>query len=300
MSTVIPSSSKSFDVYQVITDQVVAMLDQGVAPWRSPILGRSSAGHPKNLNTGKPYRGINTFLLAFVAHVRGYESSYWLTFNQVKERGGNVRKGEKSAMVVFFKQYETKDRKTGEDVKVPVLRYYNVFNALAQCEGIDVPDKATYTPTDFVPLDAAAAIVAGYADGPAVHHGGASAYWRPATDEVQMPEPSRFATSEDYYATLFHELAHSTGHSTRLDRKLDTAPNAFGSLDYGKEELIAEMTAAFLCGQCDIAPMTLANQTAYLAGWAKTIKQDKKLIISSAGAAQRAADWILGERAQAE
>ena len=294
MSTVSPA--KPFDVYQTITDQVVAMLDAGVAPWRSPILGRSSAGHPKNLNTGKAYRGINVFLLAFTAYAKGYESSYWLTFNQVKERGGNVKKGEKSAMVVFFKQYETKDRTTGDDVKIPVLRYYNVFNALAQCDGIDVPDKATYTPTDFVPLDAAAAIVAGYAGGPVVRHGGSCAYWRPATDEVQIPEPSRFVSSEDYYATLFHELAHSTGHSSRLDRKLDTAPNSFGSTEYGKEELIAEMTAAFLCGRCDIAPATLANQTAYLAGWIKTIKQDKKLIVSSAGAAQRAADWILNER----
>ncbi|MDB5328655.1 MAG: traC 5 [Phycisphaerales bacterium] len=296
MSTVSPSRSTSFDVYQVITDQVVTMLDQGVAPWRSPILGRSSAGYPKNLNTGKAYRGINTFLLGFTAYAKGYESSYWLTFNQVKERGGNVKKGEKSSMVVFWKQYETKDRQTGEDVKLPVLRYYNVFNALAQCDGIEVPDKATYTPTDFVPLDAAAAIVAGYAGGPVVHHGGASAYWRSSTDEVQIPEPSRFATGEEYYSTLFHELAHSTGHSSRLDRKLDTAPNAFGSLDYGKEELIAEMTAAFLSGHCEIAPMTLANQAAYLAGWIKTIKQDKKLIVSSAGAAQRAADWILGQR----
>jgi antirestriction protein ArdC len=298
MSTVSKSksSSSSFDVYQVITDQVVAMLDAGVAPWRCPILGRTSAGHPRNLNTGKPYRGINTFLLAFTAYAKGYESSFWLTFNQVKDRGGNVRKGEKSSMVVFWKQYETTDKQTGEDVKIPVLRYYSVFNVGALCDGIDVPDKATFTPTDFVPAEAADAIVKGYVGGPAVHHGGASAYYRPATDEVQIPEPSRFTSSEDYYATLFHELAHSTVHSSRLDRKNDTDPRPFGSVDYGKEELIAEMAAAFLCGECGIAPVTLANQAAYLAGWAKTIKQDKKLIVASAGAAQRAADWIRGER----
>ena len=292
--------SASFDLYQTITDQVLAMLAAGVAPWRSPILGRTSAGQPKNLNTGKPYRGINTFLLAFTAYAKGYESSYWLTFNQVKERGGNIRKGEHSSMVVFWKQYETKDKQTGEKVRVPVLRYYNVFNALAQCEwsgdGVDVPDKATYTPTEFVPVEAAEQIIGRYTDGPSVHHGNASAFYRPCEDAIYMPDPSRFVSSEAYYATLLHEQAHGTGHSRRLDRKLDTEPRPFGSADYGKEELVAEMAAAFLCGHCGLSPVTLANQAAYLNGWMHTIKQDKKLIVASAGAAQRAADWILNQR----
>ena len=119
----------SFDLYAVITKQVTDMLDQGVVPWRSPILGRGTAGHPKNLESGKPYRGVNVFLLAFTAYAKGYESSYWITFNQAKERGGSVKKGEKSSMVVFWKQYETEDRQTHEPTKVPVLRYYNLFNA---------------------------------------------------------------------------------------------------------------------------------------------------------------------------
>ena len=116
----------SFDLYQTVTDQIVAMLEAGVVPWRSPILGRTTAGHPKNLNTGKQYRGVNVFLLAFTAYAKGYGSSYWLTFNQAKERGGNVRKGEKSSMVVFWKQYETADKQTGDPTKIPILRYYNV------------------------------------------------------------------------------------------------------------------------------------------------------------------------------
>lgn len=113
----------SFDLYDTITRQVMAMLEQGVVPWRSPILGRTGAGHPKNLNSGKPYRGVNVFLLAFTAYAKGYESSYWITFNQAKERGGTVKKGEKSSMVIFWKQYETKDHTTGEDAMIPVLRY---------------------------------------------------------------------------------------------------------------------------------------------------------------------------------
>lgn len=289
----------SFDLYQTVTDQILSMLDKGVAPWRSPILGRQSAGHPKNLNTGRKYRGVNIFLLAFTAYAKGYESSYWLTFNQARERGGSVKKGEKYSMVVFWKQYDTSDRSSGEPVRVSVLRYYSVFNAV-QCDGIEQPDKAVFTPIDFKPCEAAEKIIAAYAGGPALLHGGASAFYRPAADDIHIPQPTRFATSEDYYATLFHEEAHSTGHSTRLDRKLDTDPKPFGTPDYGREELIAEMAASFLCGQCGIAPVTLSNQAAYLAGWIKTIKQDRKLIVSSAGAAQRAADWIMNERGERE
>jgi antirestriction protein ArdC len=286
----------SFDLYQTVTDQIVAMLEKGVVPWRSPILGRSSAGHPKNLNTGKQYRGVNVFLLAFTAFTKGYGSSYWLTFNQAKERGGNVRKGEKSSMVVFWKKYETTDRDTGLPTTIPVLRYYNVFNA-EQMEGIEIPDAVKFEPIDFKPIEAAEQIASNYAGGPVVeHNGGQQAFYRPTTDVVHLPERTRFASVEEYYSTLFHELSHSTGHSTRLDRKLDTEPKPFGSPDYGKEELVAEMSAAFLCSYAGIQPTVIANQTAYLSGWLKQLKSDKKLVVSAAGQAQRAADWIRGSR----
>src|SRR3984957_4881748 len=288
----------SFDLYQTVTDQIVAMLESGVIPWRSPILGRSKAGHPKNLNSGKQYRGVNVFLLAFTAFTKGYGSSYWMTFNQAKERGGNVRKGEKSSMVVFWKQYEATDKETGHPPKIPVMRYYNVFNA-EQLDGIDIPDAVKYEPINFVPIDEAEKIAAGYLGGPAVgHDGGQQAFYRPTSDTVHMPEKTRFASIEEYYSTLFHELSHSTGHSTRLDRKLDTAPKPFGSCDYGKEELVAEMYAAFLCSYAGIQPTVIANQAAYLGGWLKQIKADKKLVISAAGQAQRAADWIRNERGE--
>jgi antirestriction protein ArdC len=285
----------SFDLYQAVTDQIVAMLDAGVVPWRSPILGRGSAGHPKNLESGKPYRGVNVFLLAFTAYAKGYNSSYWLTFNQTKQRGGTVKKGEKSTMVVFWKLYDTKDRKTGEDTTVPVLRYYNAFN-VSQCEGIKAPDAVPYEPIDFTPIETAEAIRAGYVGTPTIEHGGSQAFYRPLTDSVQMPEATRFATPEEYYSTLFHEFAHSTGHSSRLDRGLDIELTPFGTADYGKEELVAEMAAAFLCGQAGISPRVIGNQAAYLAGWLKRIKEDKKLVTVAAGAAQKAADWIGGAR----
>jgi antirestriction protein ArdC len=290
----------SFDLYQTVTDQIVAMLEGGVVPWRSPILGRSKAGHPKNLNTGKPYRGVNVFLLAFTAFAKGYGSSYWLTFNQAKERGGNVRKGEKSSLVVFWKQYETKDKQTGDPIKVPVLRYYNVFNA-EQIDGIEIPDAVKFEPLDFHPIEEAEKIAAGYLGGPTVtHDGGHQAFYRPATDTIHLPEKTRFASVTEYYSTLYHEQSHSTGHSTRLDRKLDTDPKPFGTPDYGKEELVAEMSAAFLCSYAGIHPTVIANQAAYLAGWLKQLKSDAKLVISAAGQAQRSADWIRGERGERE
>jgi antirestriction protein ArdC len=288
----------TFDLYQTVTDQIVSMLDAGVVPWRSPILGRSKAGHPKNLASGKPYRGVNVFLLAFTAYAEGYGSSCWLTFHQAKERGGSVRKGEKSSMVVFWKQYETTDRKTGLPTKIPVFRYYNVFNA-EQCDGIDIPDAVSFTPTDFLPVDRADQIVNEFEGKPAIEVGGTQAFYRPATDTVRMPGSARFETSEAYYSTLFHELAHSTGHPSRLNREMVATPRPFGSPDYGREELVAEMTAAFLCSAAGIQPATIENQASYLAGWLKTIKGDKKLVVSAAGAAQRAADWIQNVRGPA-
>ncbi|MEI8194334.1 MAG: zincin-like metallopeptidase domain-containing protein, partial [Phycisphaerae bacterium] len=289
--------SQSFDLYAEITQQIIAMLDKGVVPWRSPILGQGKAGFPKNLDSGKPYRGVNVFLLAFTAYLKGYGSSYWLTFNQAKASGGSVKKGEKSAMVVFWKQYEVEDRQTGMKKQVPVMRFYRVFNA-EQCDGIKPRDAAVYVPTPFEAIAAAEALVKGYANGPAIEHGGQQAYYRPSSDTVKIPEPSRFSSNEEYYSTLLHELSHSTGIKSRLDRGLDTDPKPFGSPDYGKEELIAEMAASFLCGQAGITPAVIENQAAYLSGWLGRLKQDKKLIIQAAAAGQRAADWIRGQRGE--
>jgi antirestriction protein ArdC len=288
-----------FDLYQEITGQIVSMLDKGVVPWRNPILGRGTAGQPMNLESGKAYRGVNVFLLAVKAFSHGYESSYWVTFNQAKSKGGSVRKGEKSTMVVFWKQHLVDDEKTGKPKTIPVLRYFNVFN-VAQCEGIKAPDAATYTPIDFKPLDMADAIVKSFVNPPAIEHGGNQAIYRPAVDLVRLPEPTRFTSGEEYYSVLFHEMAHSTGHNKRLDRKLDTEPKPFGSSDYGREELIAEMASAFLCGHAGIKLAVIENQASYIGGWLKTIRSDKRLVIVAAGAAQRASDYVRGVKANQE
>lgn len=284
------SGGKTSDLYATITQRMIDILEKGVVPWRSPII-RHDLGWPRNFNTERPYRGVNVFFLATTSHFMGYDSACWLTFRQAQAAGGCIRKGEKATMVVFFKPYEVTDRVSGEKKTVPLLRYFNVFN-LSQCEGIAAPDAPPLNPVEFKPIEEAEKIVAGYADAPSIHHGGSRAFYRPTVDEVHLPSPDRFRSREEYYATLFHELAHSTGHSKRLDRGLDKELVPFGSPDYSKEELVAEMAAAFLCGHAGIQPIVIENQAAYLSGWLGKLKKDPKLLISAASAAQRADEWI--------
>ena len=295
------SGKKRRDLYLEVTDRILELLQAGTVPWRNPIRRGKGEGWPKNLSTRLRYRGINVFLLATVTWALGYESDFWLTFRQTRNLGGNVRKGEKSSLLVFWKQYDTKDRDSGEAITVPVLRHYNVFN-VEQCEGIEPPD-APPAPKDaepFEPLAAAEQIVAGYRDPPEIQTGGGRAFYRPTTDQVHMPQPERFEERENYYATLFHELVHSTGHTKRVNRGLDAELAPFGSPDYSKEELIAEMGAAFLAAAAGISPPTIEQSAAYIAGWQRTLKGDKRLVVSAAGAAQKAADWILGEQFNAQ
>jgi antirestriction protein ArdC len=284
----------AFDVYQAVTDRILEMLDKGTVPWRHPIRN-AGGGWPRNIESDKPYRGVNVFLLSITSWLKGYGSSYWMTYRQAGENGGHVKRGEKSSMVVFWKQYETTDRQTGQPKKVPILRYYNVFNA-EQCDGVKPPDAAVEPAEPFEPLAEAEKIIAGYADGPKIEHAGKKAYYLPANDLVRLAEPSRFLSREFYYATAFHELTHSTGHSSRLNRGLDIVPAPFGSPDYSREELIAEMGSAFLCATAGLCPPMIEQSAAYIAGWRKKLTADRKLIIAASGAGQRAADWILGHR----
>ena len=283
----------AIDLYQKVTDQILAMLDKSTAPWRYPIEG----GMPKNIISGKNYRGANVFLLAINSWFKGYQSPYWMTFKQAKEKGGNIKKGEKSTMVIFWKQIKTKDKQTGKDKLIPIIKHYNVFNQ-EQCDNIK--SDHTQQASKFTPIQQAQNITTKYPNPPNISHGGHKACYSPQKDSIRIANPQDFVDPESYYLTLFHELTHSTGHKTRLDRKLDTPTNSFGSADYSKEELVAEMGAAFLAASANISTQTIDQSAAYINGWKNKIRADNKLVIQAAGAAQKAADHILNKTFEIE
>lgn len=286
-------TSKKFDVYEMITDRILKALENGTVPWQKPWKSAGSAGVPANLKSKKAYRGINIFVLA----LQGFSSRYWLTFKQAKDLGGFIRKGESGTPVVFWKWIEkTKKDSNGEEEVVgryPILRYYTVFN-LDQIEGIDDPDVGEIADGDFDPIEACEAVVAGMPNAPEIRHGQPRAFYRPSEDFVNMPKTELFDEPAEYYCTLFHELAHSTGHESRLNRETLVDMVAFGDTNYSKEELVAEMTAAFLCGVSGVENKTIDNSAAYIDGWRKKLSDDKKMVVCAAAAAQKAADYILG------
>jgi antirestriction protein ArdC len=205
---------------------------------------------PRNFVSQKPYRGINVFLLLAMC----YESPFWLTFRQALQLGGSVRKGEKSCPVIFWKQTTFDDKESGEPQKIPLLRFYHVFN-VAQCDGLKISSEPVETHINgIIKPDE---IVAHMPQRPEIKHGMARAFYSPGEDCVGLPVRERFERAEGYYATLFHELVHATGHESRLNRSSLTEKSGFGSNPYCKEELIAEMGAAFLCGQAEIASRDL-------------------------------------------
>lgn len=277
-------------VYQIVTERIIAAIDRGVAPWRIP--WSQSLGQPRNLSSGKAYRGVNVWLLAIAQWEKGYPTSQWVTYKQAQAMGGQVRKGEKSTMITFWKFFDTTDKKTNEPIRLPVLRYYNVFN-VAQCDGLKYETPKAF-PTNSI--ESAESIVAGMPKRPEIREGGRACY-STTDDAVEMPAMSRFEKGEDYYSTLFHELAHSTGHESRLNRSMKAA---FGSSVYAREELVAEMTAAYLCAECGIIDQTIEQSAAYLASWKKRLQDDEKLFVMAASAAQKAADFIRGEYAEVE
>ncbi|MEP7247159.1 MAG: zincin-like metallopeptidase domain-containing protein [Gammaproteobacteria bacterium] len=279
--------------YQVVTDRIVDLLNQGVAPWRMPWKG-GRAGWPKNLLSGKEYNGVNVLLLA----CQGYSSSHWVTFNQSRELGGCVRKGERGTPVVFWKTYE--EESSDELDKRFVIRHSTVFN-LEQCDGLECPETPPSQPAvPFCADKGAERVVESYCAGPTVRHGGGRACYRPSTDEVHLPDRRVFDAPAHYYATLFHELGHSTGHSTRLARPGISDEAMMRAHAYAKEELVAECIGAFLCGEAGISPMVIDNQAAYLASWIAVLQGDPTLVVRAAGAAAKGADLILGRNRQAD
>lgn len=279
-------------VYEIVTDRIISQLEAGTIPWRKPWgSAAGSSGLAKSLVSGNEYRGVN----AVMTNCQGYTSPYWITFKQAAAMGGSVRKGEKGTPIVYLGKAEKQSEATGEKSEYSFLRYYTVFN-VEQCEGLTIPEapKAPETPA-IAPIDACEAIVSNSQMKAPIRHAGAQAFYSPMLDSITMPVRELFHSSEEYYSTLFHEMAHATGHSQRLDRKLDTAPAAFGTEDYSKEELVAEMASAFLCATAGIEAPVIENQAAYIQGWLKRLRGDSKLLVSAAAQGQKAADYILNK-----
>jgi antirestriction protein ArdC len=287
------------DVYTIITERIIEKLETGTIPWHQPWC---SIGAPCNLVSKKVYRGVNVWLLTG----QGYTSPYWATMRQINELGGQVRKGEKSTPVVFWKIYvdgvEVKagepepeaEAANGQGRRRFVLRYYSIFNS-EQCElPATITDKlALPEQRQLDPIEACEQILTGMRNQPEIVHAGDKAFYSPISDRITMPPHGLFENAEEYWSTFWHEAGHASGHRTRLNRESINEVAPFGSASYCVEEIIAEMTAAYLCGITGIENRTIDNSAAYIAGWARKLRENRKLIIHAAAQAQRACDYIL-------
>jgi antirestriction protein ArdC len=275
--------SKQKNIYEIINERIFVLLEKGEIPWQKPWI----CGEPVNFITKRPYRGINPFILIS----SGFSYPYWVSFKQAKGKGGRIKKGEKGFPVVFWKWIEMDDQNAESGKRnVPFLRYYTVFN-LEQTEGIKIPELQQ---RNFQPIAEAERIIHHMPRAPVIEHKQPQAYYLPSQDLVNMPNSNLFRSDEEYYSTLFHELTHSTGHASRLHRVELSKINMLKSHDYSKEELVAEMGSAFLCGRCGITPKVIENQAAYIQGWLKQLQNNRKWLIYAAAKAQKAADYILG------
>ena len=269
-------------IYTEITQSIIEQLEQGAAPWIKPWKADSSAD--KNLVSQKPYQGINRLLLGMSSMVKGYSVPVWASYKQWESIGANVKKGEKGTKIVFYSPVTKQDKQTGDVEKYAVLKTYFVFNA-AQVEGIDIVPAETVT-AEFTAVELAEQRI--IKTGAAISHGGDAAFYMPSADRIQLPNKSAFDSEANYYATAFHELAHWTGAKNRLDRDLDKG--RFGNPAYAFEELVAEMSAAFLCS--DYGIQGELRHAGYIGHWLKALREDSKAVFKAAALAQKAADYI--------
>ena len=281
------------DIYNEVTDRIIAQMENGIIPWHKPwIASNQAVSHV----TGKAYSLLNQMMLG--------RAGEYVTFKQCQQEGGKVKTGEKSSMVVFWKWVEQKDEENPEEVKkIPFLRYFNVFH-IDQCEGI----MARHPLEESRPVNPASAddkaenVIAKYIATSGVKlisRESSEAFYRPSTDTVVLPLIKQFDDTAEYYSTAFHELTHSTGHPKRLNRITETA--RFGSAPYSREELCAELGASFLLNRLGIeTPGSFRNNAAYINHWLGVLKEDKRLLVSAAGQADKAVRLILGEETDSD
>jgi antirestriction protein ArdC len=281
------TSSTKVDVYQIVTDRIIELLEKGTVPWQQPW---ASAGVPANLISKRPYRGINLWLLLSLS----YERNLFLTWDQIKKLNGSVNKGEVGHVVIYWKTPPKKeDVGNGEkEKKMPILRYYKVFN-IAQCR--DLPENLV-EPMEVKEHNSVLeceAIIAGMPGCPEIRHKQQEAFYHIGEDYINMPKKKSFKNPESYYGTLFHELVHCTGAEKRLNRKTLSEMAEFGSEAYGIEELVAELGSAYLSSFTGILNTGISNSAAYINGWLSKLKGDKRFMVQASGQAQKAVDFII-------
>jgi len=277
-------SEKIKDVYQLVTNRILEQLEKGIIPWRKTW---TDAGLPQNLITRKPYRGLNVWLLASL----GYSQNFFLTYQQLKELGGKVKQDEKPYLVVYFKWIEVDDLKGGEKQKKPFLRYFKVYN-VAQCDGI----KQELIPTILKPnhpIEDCKFIVESMPNLPLIVFRNNDPYYHPEGDYINMPVIGQFDSSEAYYVTLFHELIHSTGHKSRLNRKELMEKHRFGSEQYAIEELTAEFGSCYIQSIAGLKEGIEENSTAYIQNWYAVLKKNPRMAVYAGSQAQKAVDFVL-------
>ena len=290
------------NIYREITEKIIADLERGIVPWVQPWTSTRQLcplGLPVNGLTRRNYSGINILLLWSALEERGFASPYWVTFKQCIAMGGSVRKGEKGTHVYFADKFVPQKEKarvaeTGDEPNsIAFLKRYTVFNAV-QCDGLPkglIAGPAANTERQIVP-EAGALIGATGAD---FRIGGDQAFYVPSEDFIRIPNQTAYSDQINYYRTAFHELGHWTGHKTRLDRNLTTK---FGTVDYAREELVAEMATAFVCASLGIVPTV--RHADYIGNWLQVLKEDARAIVKAASLASKACDFILAFKAEAQ
>lgn len=291
------SHAPRLDLYQQVTDQIIAALEQGVRPWSKPW----SADHlttrvSRPLRAcGKPYRGINVLILWLTGTAKAYHSPFWLTFKQALDLGGHVRKGEKGAPVCYYDTFTKEsvdDTGAAREERIPFLKHYSVFNT-EQCEGLPAQFQpaAVAEPTPGTEAGRIAAVDRFIANlGAEIIHGGNRACYAQQADRISMPPFATFTTPETYYSTLLHEIVHWTKHPIRLDR--DCGRKHWGDEGYAREELVAELGSAYLCADLEIGLTEREDHASYIASWLAVLKNDKRAIFHAAALAERAASWL--------
>ena len=277
-------------IYQIVTDILVEQLEKGVIPWKQPWKNYvdGSTNIPTNFKTKKAYRGINPWLLS------GGITPFWLGFKQAQAMGGTVRKGEHGRRVVYWKWLSPEQRAAMPD-RCPCYPIYSTVFNLSQIDGIELPALIEEEKPIERKIEACEAVLLKTKLLVPVKHNGPRAYYSPSDDYINMPKKDSFEKIEHYYSTLFHEMVHATGADNRLNRGFSNGNHSFGSNDYGKEELIAEMGSAFLCAETGIDQVTLEQSASYLKSWIRQLRGDSKLALQASGAAQKASDYILGK-----